>query len=49
MTETVTYFENLKWSIYDWIGSISIEELTTNSDLKLPIAELCKCLAGCPA
>ncbi len=36
------FFERLKWSIYEWIGTISVEELAENTQLATEIERLCK-------
>jgi len=42
MTKPQEYFEELKWAIYDWIGSISVSELSKNKSLALGIEKLCR-------
>lgn len=38
-------FEQLKWAIYDWIGSISVTELSRNKKLAGEIERLCRRLS----
>lgn len=39
-------FEKLKWSIYEWVGSISVSELSTNKNLASHIEALFKKLSS---
>jgi hypothetical protein len=36
------FIEKLKWAIYDWIGSISVMELSKNKKLSGGIERLCR-------
>ncbi len=46
MSYEVNLAEKLKWSIYDWIGAISVKELSTNQNLRGHIESLFKKLAA---
>jgi hypothetical protein len=46
MNYEVNLAEKLKWSIYDWIGAISVKELATNQNLRGHIESLFKKLAA---
>jgi len=37
--------EQLKWAIYEWIGTISVRELSQNKSLAERIERLCKTLS----
>jgi hypothetical protein len=39
------FIEKLKWSVYDWVGAISVTELTSNQNLKVHIESLFKKLS----
>ena len=49
MSNEVEFAEKLKWSIYDWIGAISFEELSMNQNLRAHIESLFKKLASLDA
>ena len=36
------FVESLKWAIYDWIGTISVLELSQNKNLACGIERLCR-------
>jgi hypothetical protein len=42
MTFTEKFCTHLKWTIYEWIGSISQRELLSNRELARQIETLCK-------
>ena len=46
MSFETEFIEKLKWSIYDWIGAISVNELASNHSLRLHIESLFKKLAA---
>lgn len=46
MSYEVDLIEKLKWSIYDWLGAISVTELSTNQRLRGHIESLFKNLAA---
>jgi hypothetical protein len=46
MSFQAEFIEKLKWSIYDWIGAISVDELASNHCLRLHIESLFKKLAA---
>ena len=46
MSFQTEFIEKLKWSIYDWIGAISVDELASNHCLRLHIESLFKKLAA---
>jgi hypothetical protein len=37
-----SFCKRLKWAIYEWIGSISVDELASNRDLGQQIDAMCK-------
>lgn len=39
-----TFLDKLKWSVYEWVGLISVEELTLNRRLEAQIERLMKAL-----
>jgi hypothetical protein len=45
MSYELDLVEKLKWSIYEWVGAISVTELSTNLKLRGPIEALFKKLA----
>ena len=49
MSYEVDFVEKLKWSIYEWIGAISVTELSTNQKLRGHIEALFKKLASLSA
>ena len=49
MSIEVEFAEKLKWSIYEWIGAISVEELSMNQNLRGHIESLFKKLASLDA
>lgn len=46
MSYEIELVEKLKWSIYDWIGAISVKELSTNMNLRGHIESLFRKLAA---
>lgn len=46
MSCEVELVEKLKWTIYDWLGAISVTELSTNQKLRGHIEALFKKLAS---
>lgn len=42
MAFTEKFYTNLKWTIYEWIGSLSQRELLSNRELAQQIETLCK-------
>jgi hypothetical protein len=43
------FVEKLKWSIYDWIGAISVSEISTNQNLRQHIEGLFRKLSALSA
>jgi hypothetical protein len=43
------FCNRLKWAIYEWIGAISVHELTSNRKLAREIQALCKTLSSISA
>jgi hypothetical protein len=46
MSYELDLVEKLTWSIYEWVGAISVTELSTNQKLRGPIEALFKKLAS---
>lgn len=46
MSYQTEFIEKLKWSIYDWIGAISVDELASNHLLQIHVTALLKKLAA---
>jgi hypothetical protein len=46
MSYEIELVEKLKWSIYDWIGAISVKELSTNQNLHGHIESIFRKLAA---
>ncbi len=44
-----TLIDQLKWAIYDWIGTVSVAELAANKRLGIKIEKLCKRLSALTA
>jgi hypothetical protein len=49
MTIPHALIEQLKWAIYDWIGTVSVAELAANRRLGTEIEKLCKRLSAMTA
>lgn len=49
MTIPDALIEQLKWAIYEWIGTISVAELAANKRLGAEIEKLCKRLTAMTA
>jgi hypothetical protein len=46
MKGEIDFIEKLKWSVYDWIGAISVTELSSNQNLQGHIEALFKKLSA---
>lgn len=44
MTLPCEYLKKVKWSIYEWVGTLSVDEIETNKDLQILITNLFKAL-----
>ena len=43
------FFRKVKWTIYAWIGAVSVSELSRNPRLAEKIEDLCRTLRAVPA